>query len=285
MFIPRKMLEEKLKQLLAEDIGQGDVTSAAVVASNIKINAEVVSKETGVAAGIEEATILCEYLGLTANTLISDGDRIRNEQILMQISGNAQTILTVERTMLNLISRMSGIATRTNELVEKLEKISSKAKIAATRKSAPGLLYFDKKAVLLGGGDPHRLHLDDMVLIKDNHLAIIGSIDEAVKKAKAHASFTKKIEVEVTSVSEALTAAKAGADIIMLDNFSPRQAKEATDALRKSGFGKVLVEISGGITNENLLEYAVAQVDVLSLGELTHRVKGLDVSLEIVKNR
>jgi nicotinate-nucleotide pyrophosphorylase (carboxylating) len=284
MFIPRKMIEEKLRQLLAEDVGQGDVTTAAVVAPNVTVNAEVVSKEAGVAAGIEEATILCEYFGLTYKTLISDGEKIRNRQILIKISGNAQSVLTVERTMLNILSRMSGIATKTNELVEKLEKAGARAKIAATRKSAPGLLFFDKKAVLLGGGDSHRLHLDDMVLIKDNHIAIIGSIEDAVKEAKAHASFTKKIEVEVTSIPEALTAAKVGADIIMLDNFSPKQAKAAVESLRKSGFDKVLIEISGGITSENLLEYAASRVDILSLGELTHSVTALDMSLEIAKN-
>jgi nicotinate-nucleotide pyrophosphorylase (carboxylating) len=122
-----------------------------------------------------------------------------------------------------------------------------------------------------------------MVLIKDNHLAIVGSVEEAIKKAKAHVSFTKKIEVEVTSVEDALKAAKVGTDIIMLDNFSPKQAKEAGKALREAGFGKVLLEVSGNITCENLLEYAAAQVDIISLGELTHSIKALDISLEITK--
>ena len=126
-------------------------------------------------------------------------------------------------------------------LTEKLEKAGLKTRIAATRKSAPGLLYFDKKAVIVGSGDPHRLHLDDMILIKDNHLAIVGSVEEAVKKAKANASFTKKIEVEVTKSEDAVKAAKAGADIVMLDNFSPKQAKEASEMLKKAGFGDVLL--------------------------------------------
>jgi len=176
---------------------------------------------------------------------------------------------------------MSGIATKTKKLTEQLQKTNAKAKIAATRKSAPGLLYFDKKAVVIGGGDPHRLHLDDMVLIKDNHLAVVGDVETAVKKAKANVSFSKKIEVEVTKTEDALKAAKAGADIVMLDNFSPKQAKEAGDALRKAGFSSVLLEVSGGITSENLLEYAKAQVDIISMGELTHSVKALDISLEI----
>ena len=283
MFVPRKIVEDKLKQILADDIGQGDVTAAAVIPPNLTVNAEVIAKEVGIAAGIEEATILAEYLGLKVNAKVADGEKIRNKQVLMQISGDAQTILSVERTMLNFLSRMSGIATKTRMLTDALQKAHVKAKIAATRKSAPGLLYFDKKAVIIGSGDPHRLHLDDMVLIKDNHLAIVGSVEEAVKKAKAHASFTKKIEVEVTTVEDAVIAAKAGADIIMLDNFSPKQAKNAGEALRQAGFSKVLLEVSGGITGENLLEYATAQVDIISMGELTHSVKALDISLEIVK--
>ena len=283
MFVPRKIVEEKLKQLLADDIGQGDVTAAAVIPVNLNVKAEVIAKEEGTAAGIEEATFLAEYLGLKVNAKVSDGDKIKNKQVLIQISGDAQTILSAERTILNLLSRMSGIATKTRTLTEKLEKAHVKAKIAATRKSAPGLLYFDKKAVVIGSGDPHRLHLDDMVLIKDNHLAIVGSVEAAVKRAKAKASFTKKIEVEVNSIEDALKAAKAGADIVMLDNFSPKQAKEAAEALEKAGFGGVLLEISGGITGENLLEYAKAKVDIISMGELTHSVKALDISLEIVK--
>jgi nicotinate-nucleotide pyrophosphorylase (carboxylating) len=283
MFVPRRIVEEKLRQILADDVGQGDVTAAAVVPKNLTVKAEVIAKDGGVAAGIEESIYLAEYLGLAVKANVADGDKIKNKQVLMQISGDAQTILCVERTMLNLLSRMSGIATKTRTLAEKLEKANAKAKIAATRKSAPGLLYFDKKAVVIGGGDPHRLHLDDMVLIKDNHLAIVGSVEEAVKKAKAHVSFSKKIEVEVTNLQDALKAANAGADIIMLDNLSPKQAKAAGETLRKAGFDKVMLEVSGGITGENLLEYAQANVDIISMGELTHSAKALDISLEIIK--
>lgn len=282
--MPRRLVEEKLRQLLVEDIGQGDVTAAAVIPANLTVKAEVIAKEEGVVAGIEEATFLAEYLGLTVKAKVADGEKIINKQVLLQISGDAQTILSVERTMLNLLSRMSGIATKTRLLTEKLEVAKVKAKIAATRKSAPGLLYFDKKAVVIGGGDPHRLHLDDMVLIKDNHLVIIGSVEEAVKQAKAKVSFSKKIEIEVTTLEDALKAAHVGADIVMLDNFSPRQAKEAGEALEKAGFGDVLLEVSGGITGENLLKFANAKVDIISMGELIHSVKALDMSLEIVKN-
>jgi len=284
MFVPRKILEEKLRQLLVEDLGQGDVTVAAIIPANLMVNAIVVAKEEGVVAGIEETTILAEFLGLNVQDKVVDGAKIKNKQVLMKISGDAQTILATERTLLNLLSRMSGIATKTRSLTDKLKKAGVKTRIAATRKSAPGLLYFDKKAVIVGSGDPHRLHLDDMILIKDNHLAIVGSVEEAVKKAKANGSFTKKIEVEVTKVEDAVKAARAGADIVMLDNFSPKRTKEAIEALRNAGFGNVLLEVSGGITSETLLEYASAQIDIISMGELTHSVKALDISLEIVKN-
>ena len=282
--MPRKVLEEKLKQVLAEDVGQGDVTSAAVVPAGLTVEADVVAKEAGVAAGIEETVVLAESLGLTVKTEVADGEHIKNGQILMKISGNAQTILSAERTILNLISRMSGIATTTRRLTEKLRKANATAKIAATRKTAPGLLYFDKKAVLIGGGDPHRLRLDDMVLVKDNHITIAGSVENAVKKAKQTALFSKKIEAEVTSVTAALKAAEAGADIVMLDNFSPKQIREAVETLKKAGFfGKVLLEASGGIKEENLLEYASTQVNIISMGALTHSVKALDISLEITR--
>jgi nicotinate-nucleotide pyrophosphorylase (carboxylating) len=284
MFMPRKVLEEKLKQLLAEDVGQGDVTSVAVVPAGLTVEAVVVAKEAGVAAGIEEIVILAESLGLTVKSEVADGEQIKNGQLLLKISGNAQTILSAERTMLNLLSRMSGIATTTRRLTEKLQKANSTAKIAATRKTAPGLGYFDKKAVLIGGGDPHRLRLDDMVLVKDNHIAIAGSVENAVKKAKQNAPFSRKIEAEVTSVADAVKAAEAGADIVMLDNFSPKQIRKAVEALKKAGFfGKTLLEVSGGITAENLLEYASTQVNIISMGELTHSVKALDISLEIIK--
>jgi nicotinate-nucleotide pyrophosphorylase (carboxylating) len=281
MFMPRKVLEEKLKQMLAEDVGQGDVTSEAVVPAGLTVEAVVLAKEAGVAAGIEESAIFMESLGLSVKAEVADGDEIVSGTVILKISGNARAILSAERTMLNLLSRMSGIATATRRLTEKLRKANLTAKVAATRKTAPGLLYFDKKAVVVGGGDPHRLRLDDMILLKDNHVAISGSVEAAVKKAKA-ASTSKKIEAEVTSAADALKAAAAGADIVMLDNFSPKQVREAVEALKKAGFfGKVLLEVSGGITEQNLLEYASAQVDVISMGALTHSVKALDISLEV----
>ncbi len=284
MFIPGRMLEEKLLRLMAEDVGQGDVSSAAVISEKLTCEAEVIAKAAGVVAGIEEAAVLAEALGLQVTVKACDSSQVKKGRVLMTLSGDAATILTAERTLLNLLSRMSGIATATHSLTEKIHQAHLTARVAATRKSAPGLLYFDKKAIVMGGGDPHRLHLDDMVLIKDNHIALAGGLEKAVRFARERASFSKKIEVEVTKPSDALKAAKLGADIIMLDNFKPTQIKKAAVLLQKNGFGdKALLEASGGITGENLLEYAKAGVDLISLGELTHSVKALDISLEIVK--
>lgn len=282
MFLPKKILEEKLRWLMAEDLGQGDVTSALIVPKESAAEAELIAKEHGIVAGVEEAKVILESLGLKFEAYVEDGDKIKPKQVLIKISGDTRTILSVERTLLNVMSRMSGIATATGKLVDKVRKAGYKTIIASTRKTAPGLLYFDKKAVLLGGGDPHRLHLDDMVLIKDNHIAIAGGVENAVKMAKEKASFSKKIEVEVTRVEDVLVATKAGADIIMLDNFSPKQVEEAVILLKKAGFfGKVLLEASGGITVDNILDFASKGVDIISLGEITHSAKALDISLEI----
>ena len=284
MFSPHKILEEKLQRMLAEDLGQGDITTALIVPAESIAEAEVIAKESGVAAGIEEAKILLESLGLKVEALVADGEKMRMNQKLMRILGDARSILSVERTLLNILSRMSGIATTTRKLKEKLQKAGLKTKVACTRKTAPGLLYFDKKAVFLGGGDPHRLHLDDMILIKDNHIATVGSVKNAVRKVREKVSFSKKIEVEVARVDDVLVAAKAGVDIIMLDNFSPKQIEKAVKLLKKAGFfKKVLLEASGGITAENIIAFASTGVDIVSLGEITDSIKTLDISLEITK--
>jgi nicotinate-nucleotide pyrophosphorylase (carboxylating) len=284
MFIPHKILEEKLRKMLAEDIGQGDVTTALIVPTGSVAEAEVIAKEAGVAAGIEEGKILLESLELKVQTLITDGEKTKDKQVLMRISGDAKTILSAERTLINILSRMSGIATATKRLTEKIEKAGLKTRVACTRKTAPGLLHFDKKAVLIGGGDTHRLHLDDMILIKDNHIAIAGSVEKAIKKVREKASFSKKIEVEVAGIEDVLAAAKTGVDIIMMDNFSPNQIKKAIGLLKKAGFfGKVLLEASGGITAENIIAFASTGVDIVSLGEITDSTKSLDVSLDIKK--
>jgi len=284
MFLPRKILEEKLRSILTEDLGKGDVTTMLLIPADSTAEAEVIARESGVIAGVEEAEVLAESLGLKVENLVSDGEEVKTGKVLMKISGKTRTILAAERTILNILSRMSGIATATRKLVNKLKRRKLKTRVACTRKVAPGLLYFDKKAVLIGGGDTHRLCLDDMILIKDNHIAVVRSVEKAVKTAREKVSFSKKIEVEVTRVEDVLKAAKAGADIIMLDNFHPKQIEKAVKTLKKSGFyGKVLLEASGGITAKNILEFASTGVDVVSLGEITHSVKALNISLEITK--
>ncbi len=270
--------------MLADDLGEGDLTTGAVIPCEMKIDAEIVSREAGIIAGIEEAQVLLEGEGLTTKIFCTDGDRIKPRQVLMKITGNARTILSVERTLLNLLCRMSGIATATKRLIDKLERAKLKTLVACTRKTAPGLLYFDKKAVETGGGDTHRLHLDDMILIKDNHITVAGSIPQALNEAKKHASFSKKIEVEVTNTSQALQAAEGGANIIMLDNLSPKQIESIKKALAKAGFEKVKLEASGGITEDTIAKFAATGVDIVSLGSLTHSARVLDLTLNVKKS-
>jgi len=282
MFLPRKIIEEKLLSFLKEDLGQGDITTHLLIPENLKVQAKIIAKEAGIAAGIEETLILLESLGIKAKPLVKDSQKIAKGKILITIEGKARDILALERTVLNLLGRMSGIATFTDKIVKKIRKKGYKTVIACTRKTAPGLEYFDKKAVLHGGGDTHRFHLDDMVLIKDNHIAIVGSVEKAIKLTRKQVSFSKKIEVEVSDVKEAVEAANVGADIIMLDNFTSKKVKDAVKALEKENLrDKVLLEVSGGINEKNIVDFAAAGVDIISLGALTHSVKALDINLEI----
>jgi len=197
----------------------------------------------------------------------------------LQVSGDARIILSCERTVLNLLSRMSGIATQTNMLVSKIRKINKKTNLYSTRKTAPGLRYFDKEAVKIGGGHKHRMALDDMVMIKDNHLLLCNSIEDIIKKArKQH----KRVEVEVENQRDAILAANCGATIIMLDNFSPVQIKKTITALQKKKLrNNIKLEASGGINSKNITAYAKTSVDVISVGYITNSVNGLDLSLEV----
>jgi len=284
MSLPKKIQEEKLRRLVEEDVGHGDITTYAVVPKGTTVEAQIIAKEKGTIAGIEEAIVLAESFGLETKPLVADGQKVQEETPILQLEGDATTLLSIERTSLNLLSRMSGIATATNLLVKKIRKAGYQTRVASTRKIAPGLAYFDKKAVMIGGGDPHRWGLDDMILIKDNHVAIAGSIAEAVKRVRKNVSFSKKIEAEAARLDDVLEAAQNGVDIVMLDNFTPKQVKEAVRLLRKKQLqAKLLVEASGGITEHNILEYAAAGVDIVSLGEITHSARALDVSLEITK--
>ncbi|HID71764.1 MAG TPA: carboxylating nicotinate-nucleotide diphosphorylase [Thermoplasmata archaeon] len=274
------MLKEKLISFVEEDSGFGDITTQALLAEigkDKKAKAEIVFKESGVVAGVEEACMIFKYYGINWKSLKKDGERVQKGEVVLELEGKAESILLVERTVLNLLGRMSGIATATARVVEKVRKKGSNVLIAATRKTAPGLGYLDKKAVVLGGGDSHRFGLFDAVLLKENHLELSGGVERALKIAKKRTSFTKKIEIEVENEEDALSAAKNGADIIMLDNFEPKKAKKLYKKLKKMR-ADVVVEISGGINEDNIEKY-VECGDVISMGCLTHSVKSLDVSL------
>ena len=276
------LIEETLEKFLDEDIGHGDITTDALVDSRTKATGQVVCKERAVIAGLSESIILLKLLGCEGKVKIRDGQEVPAGTIILEVQGYASSLLKVERVLLNLLSHMSGVATATAELVSIVKKNGSSARIACTRKTLPGLRNFEKRAVELGGGDTHRLRLDDAVLIKDNHLELAGSITESVRKAKARVSFTKKIEVEATSPGQAVEAGLAGADIVLLDNMTPPEVKKSLTLLEaKKLRSRLLIEVSGGITRENLSSYVKTGVDVISIGSITHSAKAIDMSLEL----
>jgi len=276
------LIEETLEKFLDEDIGHGDITTDALVDSRTKATGQVVCKERAVIAGLSESIILLKLLGCEGKVKIQDGQEVPAGTIILEVHGSASSLLKVERVLLNLLSHMSGVATATAELVSIVKKNGSSARIACTRKTLPGLRYFEKRAVERGGGDTHRLRLDDAVLIKDNHLELAGSITKSVQKAKAKVSFTKKIEVEAISPNQAVEAAEAGADIVLLDNMTAQEVKKSLDLLgAKKLRGHILVEVSGGITRNNLASYVKTGVDVISVGSITHSAKAIDMSLEL----
>lgn len=273
---------DKMKEYLREDIGFGDITSDALIPSGQEARAKLFFREPGVTAGLDEASALFEMLGCVAELRKRDGERVKAGEVLLEVEGPARALLSGERTAINMVAHMSGIATATAEVASKARKVNPVVRVAATRKTLPGLRELEKKAVELGGGDPHRLRLDDCVLIKDNHLKLVPSITEAVRRARERVSFTKKIEVEARSLDQAEEAARAGADIVMFDNMPPAEIRRCLDSLEGKGLraGR-LYEASGGITAENAGEYAATGVDVISLGSLTHSSRSLDVKLEI----
>ena len=273
---------EKIREFLKEDIGHGDITSSSLIEADQRAKARLFYREAGVAAGLEEVTMVFEVLGCDVVAHASDGERVSPGDILLEVEGPARAILSGERTALNIVGRMAGIATAVAEAQRIASEASPSVRVAATRKTLPGLRELDKKAVSLGGGDTHRLRLDDCVLIKDNHLELVPSITDAIGRARERVSFTKKIEVEVRTLAEAEEAAEAGADIVMFDNMSPGEIRICLAALKERGLhmGR-LFEASGGITHENLFEYAGSGVDIVSMGSLTHSVRSLNVKLEI----
>jgi nicotinate-nucleotide pyrophosphorylase (carboxylating) len=212
-----------------------------------------------------------------------EGEIIHNGDIIMEIEGDARSILSLERTILNFLMRMSGIATLTMETLNKIRKVNKNIILAGTRKTTPGLQLFEKNAVKAGGGDTHRFRLDDCVLIKDNHIAVVGNIKESLIKARKNVSFTKKIEIEVENLHDAISAAQNGADIIMLDNMEPAEVKKVLSSLEEENLREnVMIEVSGGINPDNIVEYAKTSVDIISTGYITHSAKALNMSLELI---
>ena len=276
------LIEDALRRFLDEDIGHGDITTDALVDPKTKATGTVTCKERATVAGLSESIILLKLLGCQGKPKVRDGQEVPAGAIILEVSGSGSALLKVERVLLNLLSHMSGVASATAELVNIAKKNGSSTRIACTRKTLPGLRYFEKRAVELGGGDIHRLRLDDAVLIKDNHLVLAGSITAAVRKAKTKVSFTKKIEVEATTPDQAVEAGLAGADIVLLDNMTLPAVKKSVSLLQARKLrDRLLIEVSGGITQENLASYVKTGVDVISVGGITHSANAIDMSLEL----
>ena len=276
-------LRESLVRFLREDIGQGDLTSQYTVDEGLKSSSQIICKsEIAVVAGLEEAKIIFEICNCDSKALVNDGDIVKRGIRVMKINGNTRAILKAERTALNLIMRMSGIATDTKKFVDIVKTVSKDIKVMGTRKTAPGLRYFDKKSIKLGGGHSHRNTLDELILIKDNHLAVSTSIQSAISNARLKAGKNMMIECEVSNKKSSVEAIKSGADIIMLDNFTPEMAQKTISYLRKSGLReKVLIEISGGVNISNIKDYALALPDMISIGTLTHSSNSIDFSMKM----
>ena len=266
--------------MLAEDEGFGDVTSNAVVEEGKNVSAYIISKDDGVLAGINIIRDLFEEYGINVCFWLSEGSKISKGDVLMSFNGDARTILLLERTALNLVMRMSGVASAVNNYVNLVKDYD--VSVAGTRKTSPAIGKYDKYALKVGGADTHRFALDDMVLIKDNHIAACGTPLEALLKAKENVSFSKKIEIEVETLDDAVECVKNGADIVMLDNMSPAEISDVIGELEKLNIRQnSLIEVSGGINEDNILDYADLGVDIISIGALTHSTRSLDFSLKL----
>jgi len=285
MGIPRLTPEEQIDKVvelaLAEDLGQGDVTSETLIPLDLVGKAYILVKEEGVIAGLEVAEKVFRHVDptLKVEILIKDGAKVKAGDITANVSGAVISILEAERTAINFVQKLSGVATATSKYVARVQGL--KTNIVDTRKTTPGMRLLEKYAVRMGGGKNHRLHLGDGILIKDNHLVALRamglSLKEIVAKAKKNAPKGIRVEVEATSLQEALDAAGAGADMILLDNMPPEEMKRVVSMLPRH----VKTEASGGITLENVRAAALSGVDVISVGALTHSTKALNVSLEL----
>ncbi len=278
-YLPEMLITPLVAAALAEDLGRaGDITSAATIAPTATSVAVMASRRDGIICGLALAVAAFRQVDptLVVEQLAQDGDRVKKGDRVLRISGNARAILAGERVALNFVGRLSGIATATAQMVSAVG--SAKARIAATRKTTPGLRSVEKYAVMCGGGTPHRYGLDDAILIKDNHIAMAGGIAAALEGAKNYAGHTVKIEIEVDTLAqldEVLSI--GGADIIMLDNMSDDQMRAAVDKVA----GRALVEASGGVTLDRIAAIAATGVDLISIGALTHSVINFDVGLDV----
>ncbi|WAM30748.1 carboxylating nicotinate-nucleotide diphosphorylase [Caldicellulosiruptor naganoensis] len=273
------IVDKLIKEALIEDMPYGDITTDLLIPQDSISSADLVAKEEGILCGIDVAKRVFEILdeNIEFEKVKSDGEIIKKGDVLAKINGNTRAILKGERLALNLLQRMSGIATATYKLSQKIK--SYKACVTDTRKTVPLLRMLDKYAVFVGGGKNHRYSLSDAVLIKDNHIKAVGSIKEAIKRARENIPHTMKIEVEVRTMNEFEEALEAGADIIMLDHFGLDDMKKAVEVAS----GKALIEASGNITLENIEEIAKTGVDIISVGSITHSVKSLDISLDFAE--
>ncbi|HQR38500.1 MAG TPA: carboxylating nicotinate-nucleotide diphosphorylase [Blastocatellia bacterium] len=268
---------------LGEDIGRGDVTTQATVRPSVRGRGRFLAKQPLVVAGLEVAEAIFSNLepGMELEAFVYDGERAAEGQEFARIEGLAQVLLMGERTALNLIQRMSGIATVTRRYVDAID--GTRAQVVDTRKTAPGLRMLDKYAVLIGGGRNHRFGLDDGCLIKDNHIALAGGIREAMTRAQQSMSHLLRIEIEVGSIDDLREALQCGADAILLDNMSPERLREAVELVRSEpGGDDILLEASGRITLDNIRSYAETGVDLVSVGALTHSAPAADISFKIV---
>ncbi|MEM0122193.1 MAG: carboxylating nicotinate-nucleotide diphosphorylase [Saccharolobus sp.] len=268
---------KRLIDYLEEDVFPEDITSKYL--ENIKAKGYVVCKDSGILAGNKFILPFLRFLNFEVKYYINDGKGISKGDKILIFEGDASKLLSVERFILNFLARLSGIATITNIMVKKVKEVNPNIKIAGTRKTTPGFRVFEKYAIEVGGGDPHRYNLSDAVLIKDNHITLYGNLEELIKKIRESVSFTKLIEVEVSTYEDAIKAYKAGANAILLDNMRPYEIIPIVNELK----GKILIEASGGITPDNVVEYAKTNVDIISSGYITHSSKALDFSLDVEK--
>ena len=276
MYLYGHMLDTLILNALSEDVGTGDITTESTIPEDRVAHGKYRAKESGVLCGIGVAERVFALINpsIRFTAYKKDGDRIEKGEIIAEVVGKATDVLTGERVGLNLMQRMSGIATRTAEACAQVE--GTNAKICDTRKTTPGLRVIEKYAVKVGGGTNHRFNLADGILIKDNHIVAAGSITAAVKAARANAPHTLKIEVEVEDFDQLDEALAAGADIIMLDNMNCADMTKAVNIVA----GRAITEASGNMGDRNLREVAECGVDLISIGALTHSVRSLDISLK-----